>query len=372
MLDANNLCPQILVQQLLYGTGPLCASADVEDQILIARNDGCKIVTLSNGHLAPTLTAFASSLGLLEIDAEPSTQDGDNNGQTFSRAIDGLALDTKSLHEAYIKGVTNAISPPTFEYGGHKGVSIGFRTGALHAKERDAVWQDEVALHYALAKTHKLPSLSAAVGQLRAKLLKAITANKTEDVGEATYLKKVVEGSMPLVIEVHSADTIASLLRLKAEVEAAEIRLIIVGGAESHMLANELAAAEVGVVLAPLLSYSETWDQRRSLTGAPLTNGTAIDVLHAAGVKVAIGTKEDWETRDLYLSAALRMLMVVEMISEKDALAFVSSNIYEMLGLKREKEHGNNEFVVFDGNPLKINSRIRAVADGRGKVSVWS
>ena len=356
--------------------GSIVCIGRCDDEILIARNEGYIVVTLSHGHLAPTLTAFASSLGLIEIDAESSTQDGDNTGQTFSRAVDGLALDTKSLHQAYVKGVTNAISPPTFYYGGHKGVSVGFRTGAVHAKEHDAVWQDEVALHYALTKTEKLPSISAAVGQLKAKLLKAVTTNKTENVGEAKYMKKVVEGTMPLVIEVHSADVIASLLRLKAEVDAAinatSMRLVIVGGAESYMLADELAAANVGVVLAPLLSYSETWDQRRSLTGAPMTNGTAIDVLHAAGVKVAIGTKEDWETRDLYLSAGIAYANGGGKISEKDALAFVASNIYEMLGLKHGKEQARNEFVVFDGSPLEIRSRIRAVADGRGKVSVWS
>ena len=356
--------------------GSIICIGRCEDEILIAQNEGSKIVTLAHGHLAPTLTAFASSLGLVEIGAESSTQDGDNNGQTFSRAVDGLALDTKNLHEAYIKGVTKAISPPTFYYGGHKGISVGFKTGALHAKQQDAVWQDEVALHYALTKTEKLPSLSAAVGQLKAKLLKAVSANKTEDVGEATYLKKVVNGTMPLIIEVHSADLIASLLRLKTEVEdaidATDMRLVIVGGAESYMLAEELATANVGVALAPLLPYSETWDQRRSLTGAPMTNGTAIDVLHAAGVKVAIGTKEDWETRDLYLSAGIAYTNGGGKISEKDALAFVSSNIYEMLGLKHKKEHARNEFVVFDGSPWEINSRIRAVADGRGKVSVWS
>ena len=121
-----------------------------------------------------------------------------------------------------------------------------------------------------------------------------------------------------------------------------------------------------------MLTYAETWDQRRSLTGAPLTNGTAIDVLHAAGVKVAIGTKEDWETRNLYLSAGIAYANGGGKINETEALAFVSSNIHDMLGLKSKQGGYMDEFVVFEGSPLEIDGRVRAVADGRGSVTLWT
>lgn len=245
------------------------------------------------------------------------------------------------------------------------------------------MWDDEVALHYSLTKTDKAPALSAAVGQLQAKLLKAINANKTEEMTvEERWLQRVVAGNMTLVVDVHSADLIASLLRMKSEVESEihaqdqktsnHLRVVIHGGAESWMLASALAEAHVGIVLVPFLAYSETWDQRRSLTGAPMTNGTAIDVLHAAGVRVAIGTSEDWQTRNLYLSAGIAYTNGDGDISEKDALAFVSSNIYDMLGLKEPRDEVLREFVVFEGSPLQIDSRVRAVADGRGGLSVWT
>ena len=367
----------VIVQQ-----GSITCVGDCKSDLTAAQATGARIVSLSDGYLAPPATAFASSLGLVEIEAEGSTQDGYNNDISSSRAIDGLALDTKSLAAAYKKGVTKAISAPSFIYGGQKGVSAGFLTGALHTQKRGAVWQDEVALHYSLTKTARSPSLSAAIGELKSELLKAASANRTEVVGKLKYLTKVLDGDMALVINVHSADLIASLLRLKVDVESAiseqatsnasKLRLVLVGGAESHMLAEELAAADVGVVLAPLLPYSESWDQRRSLTGAPMTKGTTIDVLHAAGVKVAIGTKEDWETRDLYLNAGIAFANGGGKISEKDALAFVSSNIYDLLGLGHKKSMEMSEFVVFDGSPLEINSRVRAVADGRGSLSVWT
>ncbi|KAK3073134.1 hypothetical protein LTR53_005566 [Teratosphaeriaceae sp. CCFEE 6253] len=348
-----------------------------ESQTALAQQAGVATVHLQHGVVLAPFTAFGSSLGLAEIAAEKDTKDGDNDSGTFSKGIDGLALDTKGLEAAYRHGVTRAISAPAHQGGGAQGVSVGFKTGAKHALEKSAVWQDEVAVHYTLtlaAKQGKTPSLSSAVGELREKLLKAVKANETDEKAsvEDYRLRHAVRGQIPLVITVHSADIIASVLRLKLEVETASshaIRLIIFGGAESHLLATELASSNTSVILAPLLPYGESWDQRRSLTGAPLTNGTAIDVLHAAGVKLGISVAEDWETRDLDLKAGIAHANSDGNISEVEALQMISGNLVEMLGLEKQSEH---EFVVFDGNPLQINGRVRAVADGSGKVSVWT
>ncbi|KAF2773038.1 hypothetical protein EJ03DRAFT_380292 [Teratosphaeria nubilosa] len=335
--------------------------------------DGVKSVQLRDGHIAPALTAFGSFLGLQEISAESDTNDGDNGENSFSSAIDGLALGGKALHAAYSHGVTKAISAPPYSGGGHKGISVGFHTGARFVGEKDTVFASQVALHYTLnlgAKGGKTPSISSAIGDLREKLLKAVHANVTDDAApEEKALVRVVQDHFPLVLDADSADTISHILRLKTEIEAESqkpLRLIIFGGAESYLLAPSLSASNVSVVLAPLQPYAVSWDQRRSLTGAPITNATAIDILHAAGVRVAISTTEgwDWETRDLALSAGIAYANGGGRISEREALGFVSGNLFAMLGL--EEEEGAGEFVVVDGSPLRIEGRVRGVADGRG------
>ncbi|KAL1617045.1 hypothetical protein SLS54_008040 [Diplodia seriata] len=271
------------------------------------------------GTLTPALTALGSPLGLSEIAAERSTRDGVNTPSSpFARAVDGLlATGSKQLAAARRHGVARAVSAPL----GARGVGVGFWVGDGAGE----VWREEVSVHYALGQGAKEPSLSAAVGELRGKLLEAVeglngTGKETETVvgeryGEQAFLRRVVREGLALVVHVDSADTIKALLRVKAEVEDAlagvdgdegkgkgeakqqRIRLVLVGAAESHLLARDLAAAGVGVVLAPLLQYGQHWDQRRSLTGAPLTNGTAIDALLDAGVDVAIGASpsETWE-----------------------------------------------------------------------------
>lgn len=358
-------------------TGPC---EDVIDSLSDART-----VHLSDGFFAPPATAFGSYLGVEEISAEEVTNDGGNNAQSFSAAIDGLSLDSKSLEAAYAHGVTRAISAPAYEDGGHKGVSVAFRVNAQHALEKHAILRDHVAVHYPLtldARGESNPSISSLVDALKVKLLKALSVNETTSNQEAESLRSVVHDGTPLVITVHKADTIASLIRMKSALDsriaeaksssASPLRLIILGGAEAHLLAPQIAAANVSVVLAPPFPYAESWDQRRSLTGAPLTNGTAIDVLLEAGVKLALGTAEDWQTRDLYLFAGIAHANGGGKINEKEALGLVSGNVYEMLGLEGLKGDWRDEWVVSEGHPLQIRSRIVAVADGSGEVDVWS
>lgn len=346
-----------------------------------------KTIHLTNGYLTSAFVAFGSTLGLNEIDAEASTDDGDNT-DVFSRAVDGLALDNKKLHVAYEYGVTRAITAPKFAGGGdsaRKGLSIGFSTGATSSLDKGAVWADDVSVHYTLslkAKRDKTPSLSSAIGAFRHKLLTAV-ATPEEDIkdpySEEAYLKRVVSGDLPLAVTVHSADTIAAVLRVKAAVEAEvaasmgalrKLKLVLIGAAEAHLLAAELAAAGVGVVLAPAQSYAESWDQRRALTGPPLTNGTAIDKLVEAGVTTALGLEEDWLVRDLALLAGRAYQNGEGRLSEKTALDLISTNVYGMLGREAEQQD-EGHFVVFEGSPLEIGSRVKAVAGGLGSVSVF-
>ena len=147
--------------------------------------------------------------------------------------------------------------------------------------------------------------------------------------------------------------------------------MAIIGGAEAHMLANELAYAKVGVILSPLQAEGEYWDSRRALSGAPLTNGTNIDKLLDAGVKVGIGLSEDWLVRDLAFMAGTAYRNGEGRLSEKAAIDLVSTNIYEILGIKAAEVKESGHFVVSEGSPLEIGSRIKAVGSGRGKVALY-
>jgi imidazolonepropionase-like amidohydrolase len=357
--------------------------------IVTAESKGFPVISLQNGYFTPSFTAFGSSLGLLEIDAERDTQDGGYNDDSFARAIDGLALDTKQLSAAFDHGVSRAISAPSRGSINAKGVSVGFLTGSKNTLEEKVIFEEDVAVHYPLTSSAKSPSISSAVGNLRRKLLEALKPEtkeekkKADPYSEQSYLRQVVAGKLTLVLSVHKADTIAAIIRMKQSVEEkiketkeesslskpkSQIRIIILGGAESHLIASDIAAAGIAVILAPLLPYSQTWDERRSLTGAPLTNGTAINKLLDAGVLTGIGVNEIYETRSLSWMAGWAWRNSEGRLTEKEAFALAGANIYKMLGL--DMSLSQSDWVLSDGNPLEIGRRIRAIGSG-GRVSVW-
>ncbi|KAF2737746.1 amidohydrolase [Polyplosphaeria fusca] len=356
-----------------------------------AQDSKTPIIELEDGYITPPFTAFGSALGMIEIDAEVETHDGPAIKDGVTRAVDGLHFGGKQLYHAYEHGVTKAISAPTDSSIDARGISVGFKTNAKHALEGGAIWQDEVALHYILtlsAKDDKTPSISSAIALLRSKLLDAVYANDTAPTGkdvysEQSYLRKVVKGALPLVLSVHSADTISTLIHLKSSIESAiasrtttttttptNLRIVLIGGAESHLVAREIAAANIAVVLAPLLPHAQSWDQRRGLTGAPLTNGTAIDALLDAGVLVGIGVEEVWETRDLGLLAGIAFANAEGRLGFRQALDLVGGNLRKMLGVEREEGEEGREWLVWEGAPLEIGARVRGVGDGRG-VEIW-
>lgn len=348
-----------------------------------AKSAGIKPIALKNGYLAHSFTGFGGTLGINAIDAEDTTDNG-ANPIIFTRAVDGLLLDDKKLHVAARYGVTKAISAPKFtDAATHYGTSVGFVTTALTSLEDGAVFASDFAVHYTLdVNVRGVTSYSAAFGGLRAKLLAVATGSEpvTDHFSETAYLKRVLNGELVLALTIHSADGIATALKIKSQVEEAyltthnverQLKLAIIGGAEAYLVADDLARASVGVILSPFLSDGEFWDSRRALTGAPLTNGTGIDRLLDAGVVTAIGLKEDWELRDLGFAAGIAYKNGGGRLSEKEALDLVSTNIYKILGTELEAVEESGHFIVSEGSPLEVGARIKAVGSGKKIISVF-
>jgi hypothetical protein len=350
-------------------------------EIAAARSQNRRVVALRNGYLTPPMTAFGSSLGLVEITAERATNDGGYAADGFARAVDGLSLDGKNLRAAFAHGVTRAVSAPSRDSIDGRGVSVGFRTGGADALGDGAVWDEEVAVHYPFTVRAAQPALSAAVGDLRRKLLTALdpadgkkNESKAYRFSEEFFLRRVVHLGHPLVLSAHKADTISALLRVKADVDAASpssappLRLVILGGAEAHLVAHDLVRAGVAVVLAPANAHGTTWGQRRALPGAPISNGTSVDALLDAGVLTALGVEEVWATRELRLMAGAAWRNGGGRIDERKAWGLVGRNVEAMLRLGHAEHAG--EWLVWEGNPLEIGGRLRGVGSN-GRTTVW-
>ncbi|KAJ7650701.1 carbohydrate esterase family 9 protein [Roridomyces roridus] len=327
------------------------------------------VIDLEGGSISPGLVSFGSPLGLEHIAAEASTIDGPvydplskqgvpdivGGDGAIVRAVDGLIYETRDALLAYRAGVTSAIVAPT-AYGTFGGLGVAFSLAASHKLERGAVLQEVTGVHMKVSQSLNGPSVSTQIALLRKLLLHPVEGQSKE------WFLKVREGEIPLVVEAHSADIIATLILLKREIESASgrsIQLTITGASEAHILARELGEAGVGIILNPARSFPYTWEERRILPGPPLTESTPVSTLMAHNVTVGLGVMEIWDARNLRFDAAWASLAAGGHMSKEEVLALGSTNINKLLiGGNRVQD---DLIATRGGDLLDMSSKVVAV-----------
>ncbi|KAG6328372.1 hypothetical protein ID866_10717 [Astraeus odoratus] len=250
----------------------VCAGARSTCPVYMEEVAKMTVIDLEGGVIAPGLTTYGTPIGLTEILMEASTNDGIVYnplagdppailGNTFVHAIDGLQFEGRNMLLAYRGGVTAGVVAPLGSF--VQGVSTVFSLGAASVLY-NATIAENVALHMKIS-TNSAQSVSSQIAALRNMLF-----GKDGD----EILQRVRNGHSTLVINVNSADIIATLLRLKAEYEARTskiLQLTFAGAQESHLLAEKIASAGVSVIVTHPKPYPTTWEERRILPGPPLT-----------------------------------------------------------------------------------------------------
>jgi len=326
-----------------------------------AISGGARVMTLKNGHLVPGITTVAPGLGLIEIASEESTADGrvdsskPENAETVVAAYDGLTFGGPHMEQAHARGVLDVIVAPSGQY--LQGISAAFKTSGKNVLEHGAVVEKCVALHFAIGTGEKggaVPTVSSQINVLR----RILMANP----GKQNVYGAVANGTIPLVIDTDSSDVMGHLILLSKELP--HIKMVIKGGSEGYLVAAELAAAKIPVLLDHHRCMPDTWRTRRCLPGPPLTANTNLQLLHEAGVKVALIGNDDGNLGEGYWEAAWATKLAGN-YTNREALDLVSTNVREILGLPEAKR---DAFVVMEGSPLELGSSI-AMTFERGKVA---
>lgn len=304
-------------------------------------------------------------MGLSVIEAESTTGDGvvaastSHDPKSIVEAIDGLKFGGRKLEEAYKGGILTTITAP-MSNNVVVGVSAAFKTSGESILQEGAIINPATALHFQIGndvKSSQFPTISSQISFLRQIFTDNLKSNNR--YGQA------VRGEIPIVVSVNNKDEIATLIRLK-ESTIPDARLAILGGIEAYLLAAQLAKANIAVILNPGLCTPANFDSIHCLTGAPLTNGTAAHVLNYHGVKLGVAVADDGLARNLAWDsvwfAATSPSQDME-ITEFDAIKFVTTNLQDIFGLKTGKdvaqiEEEKEEFVVWSGSPLDVQSRI--------------
>ncbi|KAJ3872228.1 hypothetical protein F5051DRAFT_163797 [Lentinula edodes] len=249
-LDMGNGVEQIFTAENYVGESQIAvvqngklACIGTTDVCITGVNVDSRTVDLQGGSLAPGLVSYGSPLGLVHIAGEESTQDGEvfdglmdklptilGGNTAVIRAVDGLQFATRDALLAYRSGVTTGVTAPCSS-GLLAGLSTAFNTGAAHKLIEGAVVQDEVAFHVSLSLSSSV-SVSTQIATLRRLFLGGGAKGELE-----VQVTKVLEGKIPLVIGVHSADIMASLIQLKSEITketGSEIQMTFAGASEAH------------------------------------------------------------------------------------------------------------------------------------------
>jgi imidazolonepropionase-like amidohydrolase len=338
---------------------------------------GAEIVDVSGKHLYPGFVSANSILGLTEIGAVRATRDFSEIGEINSdlRAEVAVNADSRLLPVAISGGVLTA----------HVALSGGVLTGSTAVISLSGWNWEDMTVRAGVAMRMSYPRVTAGrrskpeeVKEQLEKSLKII--NTTFDDAEA-YMKArnagadidldakleglipVLKGDMSLLIAADEKNQIESALDWAAERELENI--ILLSGPDAQHVAQRLAEEAVPVIL----SAVHTLPRRRwEPYDMPFV---AAAKLHEAGVTFAIAGNGGSNVRNIPFEAATAAAYG---LPKEIALRSVTLAPAEILGVAERVgslEAGKDaSFLVTDGDPLEIMTRIERVWIGGAEVDL--
>ncbi len=165
-------------------------------------------------------------------------------------------------------------------------------------------------------------------------------------------LDRLFAGEIPLLVEVERKADILNVIKLK---ERFGIEVVITAGGEAWMVAEELAAAKIPVVIDPIRNLPEDFDTLGQ-------TGAAAGRLAAAGVKVAFLAPDTHNTRLVAQSAGNAVAMGMSWEDAMDALTVNAADIFGVADSYGTLEAGKDaDVVVWTGDPLELMTTADAV-----------
>lgn len=356
-----------------------------------AAPSGARVIDATGQVVTPGFVAVDSGLAGTEVSSVNDTNDLRNASNTLSAAFDvayGLDPWSFTLPVARLGGLTRAIVVPNHPggSGGHAhehdmagAGDGGYHSPGLFAGQAAAIHlgQDmDIVVRPRVAMVAPFGAAGAGVaGGARGAEYTLFKETLTEvrlfarnraayDRGDLRALSlsradlealiPVANGTMPLIVTVHRAADIRMVLRL-AEEEG--VRLILDGAEEGWLVADQIAAAGVPVLVNALSNLPSSFETR----AATLENAAR---LHAAGVMIAIkGTEgSTHRAREARYNAGNAVAHGLPYDAAIAALTVNPAQIFGMAGQFGALTAGAEaDVVVWTGDPLEPLSQPSAV-----------
>ncbi|WKD51366.1 amidohydrolase family protein [Microbulbifer spongiae] len=331
-----------------------------------------RVINASGKVVTPGIIAPISELGLVEISAASTTNDHSVTGESIGSAFNPLpAYNPKSTLIPFNRagGVTSAVVFPSISPwdGGAVEAQRVFAGRSFAIKlnsEFDSVEARDVAQKAYLGEAGAQlagGSRASAYAKVESALREALEYRENRsairrgewrqldyNLADLEALQPVVDGKASLVVTANRASDILAALALA---KVFDVKLVLLGAAEGWMVADQLAEAQVPVVIDAINNLPISF----SSLGARLDNAA---LLTKAGVKVAISGPDYAATHNLYLSRQSAGNAVAHGLPYEAALKSISSNVADIFSLDGGTlETGAvADIVIWSGDPLEVTS----------------
>ena len=364
---------------------------------------GARVIDAAGKWVTPGIVAGFSRLGLSDVDAVDQATDTSSEGP-FSAALDiapAINPNGQPIAVNRADGVTRAIVAPSVGKSIFAGQGALIDTGAdMDAVTRPRLFQfielgetgseqaggsraaAHVLLRNALREASELGrslpisasrSSEATIDQRERPVVRnpnesrEYNGNRSQDVlltrFDAAALVPVLQGRQILMIHAERASDLLQVIALKREFS--RLRFVIVGADEGWTVADRLAASGIPVIASALSDLPANFES----IAATQSN---VGRMRAAGVKVAIGTINDDDTRMAFRAryyagnlVALAKLPGASGLTWGEALAMVTSRPAEAVDLGDEigslRAGRRGDVVIWSSDPLDNASAAEAV-----------
>lgn len=352
---------------ILIQDGKIVAIGQTDTSENAPKANGSTILDGSDLWVTPGIFAPFSRIGLSEISLEATTNDQDaDEGRNNAglRASDSFNPKSTIVPVTRAEGVTHAaISNNT-------GNSVFGGLGAIidTSGEFDSVIKDQAFIFAKLGEGGSREaggSRAAAMNEIRNALRDGARRYSAPDSGDAlsrsdaAALTPVLSGASPFIIEANRASDIRSALSLKSD--AKNLNIVILGGAEAWMVAEEIKAAGASVLIDPTESLPASFDS----LGTRLDNAAR---LKAAGIRYAFMSRTSDFSHNPRLLPQHAGNAVANGLSWDDAFKAITLTPAQIFGqskLGQLRVGSEANLVVWDGDPLEVMSApVRIVIDG--------
>jgi imidazolonepropionase-like amidohydrolase len=339
--------------------------------------DNATVIDVSGKWVLPGLIDGFTNLGVADLPSFGSDDDEATSAVTpHLRVIDAINPDNAFISLARRSGVTAALAAPG-EGNLLSGQSALIRLAGSTVDDMTirfpvgvhAVLGEAPKSRYGKKGTAPMTRMGTAAllrqslvdaGQYADKLVRyeENKADEKEDLVrperdmKLEALVPVVRGDLPLLVSANRFDDILTALRIAEEFD---LRLVLIHGAETHRVADKLAAKQIPVVFGPTYSHHT----KEETLGATL-EGPAL--LNQAGVEIAFQTGSIANVSNLLDQARSAVTHGLPYEEALHALTLYPAQLFGVVDELGSLEVGKSaDLVVFDADPLRDLARVETV-----------